>query len=156
MSLNEPNKGNKSWPWGIAVFYSVFVLALLGSWYFTTFHKPDLVETNYYQKSITYQQKIDAMENVKQLSAPPAISINPESKTLKIILPAEFKNKTVNGDIRFYRPSDSRLDFNRPFQPDSAGSQVISISGLAKGKWQIQLSWHDGKTHYFMEHMIIL
>ncbi|HED09871.1 MAG TPA: hypothetical protein ENJ10_04230 [Caldithrix abyssi] len=156
MSSNKKQGHNKKWPYGIAIFYGFFVLALLGAWYFSTFHKPDLVTSNYYEKSIRYQEKIDQVENALRLESEPKLVYNKDEGRFYIELPASFAGKPVSGILRFFRPSDSKLDFSVELKVDNSLKQVVDLPGIYQGKWKLQFSWDDGENKYFLEKIIVV
>ncbi|RMH65223.1 MAG: hypothetical protein D6677_03075 [Calditrichaeota bacterium] len=156
MNSKNNSSENKSWPWGIALFYTFFVLALLGAWYFSSLHKPDLVEKDYYRQSIRYQKTIDAINNTRALKEPPVIQYDTQQHNLLVKLPQTFQKKSVSGTLHFFRPSDSGLDFSKPFQPDSSGRMIVPIPQLYKGKWKVRLYWRADSTHYYFEKILVI
>ncbi len=156
MNSNNRKKKNKSWPYGIAIFYILFVLSLLGAWYFTTFHKPDLVARNYYEQSIRYQEKIDQMINAQNLETGPLLTYNKEEGRFYIELPPFFSGKPLSGTLRFFRPSDSRLDFSINLEMDDTLKQVVELPPMYQGKWKLLFSWDDGENKYYLEKTIVV
>ena len=156
MSSNKTKDHNKSWPYGIALFYGLFVLAMLGAWYFSTFHTPDMVEDNYYEQSIRYQEKIDQMNNARSLEKEPLLTFETARRRFIVKMPASFTGKSINGTILFFRPSDSKLDFRVDLSLDENLEQVVDLPNIYPGRWEVRLSWSDGNTRYYLEKIIVV
>ena len=55
------------------------------------------------------------------------------------------------GEIHFFCPSDSKLDFRIPIKADSEYQQFISTEQLKSGLWRIKVDWQAGGQPYFKE-----
>ncbi|MCU0451197.1 MAG: FixH family protein, partial [Bernardetiaceae bacterium] len=53
--------------------------------------------------------------------------------------------------LRFFRPSDARLDFEVPLAPDANFRQQVNTAKLAKGYWKAQLYFEQNGAAYFRE-----
>ncbi len=156
MNSNKTKETGRIWPYGIAIFYGLFVMALLGAWYFSTFHKPDMVTADYYEKSIRYQKQIDEMENARKLTREPTLNYNKQEGRFYIEMPPSFAGKNISGTLRFFRPSDSKLDFSIELKLNSSLKQVVEMPGIYPGKWKLQFNWKDGEKEYYLEKIIVV
>ena len=106
-----------------------------------------LVSDNYYEKSLSYQDEIDKQNRTNLLDD--QVKINFNGDVINILFPPEYLNKNISGEIYFYRPSNSLLDFKLPLDLNDEGNQLISVKRIAKGFWRIKLNWMmDGNTFY--------
>jgi FixH len=107
--------------------------------------KVDLVQADYYQKEIDYQQQIDRIQNSKTLNNLNIMTYLPSVHTLRIAFPSPV----TKGEVNFYRTSDKELDFKVPLSKQTLFE--YSTKKLQKGHWKIQSIWSDGAREYFVE-----
>jgi hypothetical protein len=138
------------WGTGILITIILFILAVVAFYIWSLNLDINLVEDNYYEKELAYQDKIDRIENTKSL--PGTISLNLSNEILTISFPDSLKMKNAEGHILFYRPSDPGKDFSVPLQVNDSSIQVIDARRLDKGRYVIKIDWMmDGKGYYFEE-----
>ncbi len=137
-----------NWGWGIAIFYSTFVLVFIVAVYASTFVKPDLVSNDYYRDEQAYQQIINKKNNTNRLAIQPSIKVI--NNKLQIIFPLE--QNTAKGNIILFRPSDASKDFSLPLSLNTSSEQEIDISNQAKGKWIIKIDWEYQSEKYYWEY----
>lgn len=110
----------------------------------------DLVSQDYYQKEIAYQKHINQVKATRQLAGQVRITQATAAGQLSLVFPAGSQ-AAVKGQIRFFRPSSASLDFTLPLQLNQDDQQHIRTEALAKGRWQVQLTWQRGGQDYFLE-----
>jgi hypothetical protein len=143
-----------NWGTGIFIVIALFILAVAAFLIYTSNQDIKLVENNYYEKELAYQDRIDKLINADSL--PWKIHVKQEPGIIIIQFPQLDTALTPAGTILFYRPSDPEKDFSVPLQLNDSSWQVIDIMGINKGKWVIKLDWHmGGKKYYFEEGLII-
>lgn len=135
------------WPAGIILGYLIFVSGTL-YFVFMSFNTDwDLVTENYYEKTLVYQQKLDAENNALSLQNPLRWELTSGAVTL--FYPVELLDAGMTGEITMYRPSDARLDFTLPVQFDERGVQIIALEQLRRGAWTMEVSWTSGDVAYY-------
>jgi hypothetical protein len=152
----SPNKSQPSW------WPKLIVAAFLGFAFFignmvrqAMRTDVDLVSQDYYQKEIAYQKHINQVKATRQLAGQVTIAQAAAAGQLSLVFPAGSR-AAVKGQVRFFRPSDARLDFTLPLQLNQDDHQHIRTEALAKGRWQVQLTWQRGGQNYFLEKDITL
>ncbi|ROL59344.1 hypothetical protein D9V86_10775 [Bacteroidetes/Chlorobi group bacterium ChocPot_Mid] len=143
-----------NWGWGIAVFYSAFVLFLIGNVVFSFFQRTDLVTENYYNDELAYQQTIHKAERAKRLEG--NLNIVQGASTIAIQFPEEVKGKKIEGSVLLYRPSDASADRKIRLNVNDNNFQVIDSRQLAKGLWVMKIDWFDGDSTYYNEEKITI
>ena len=141
-----------NWALGVTVFYGGFALFMLGFLVVSTFHKVDLVEENYYDKEIAYQQHIDKVRRAKALTQP--LEWKRGVNNLEFQFPKEFPS--VEGKIKLYRPSDSGRDVIVAIKTDAERRQEVSLAGLERGLWRMQIDWKSGSQTYYNDDIFYL
>lgn len=143
-----------NWGTGIFIVIVLFLLAVVAFFIYIKTLDINLVEDNYYEKELAYQQRIDKISNTTQL--PGKIIISQAPGTLILQFPETDSSWIATGIVLLYRPSDPKKDVILPLQLDNSLRQAIDISGLSKGKWIVKLEWKmGGKEYYFEEGLII-
>jgi hypothetical protein len=141
---------------GPFVAYGVFVLFVLGLVLFSSFQNHELVEGNPYGKGLFYQARIDQLEHTTQLDSGVVIEPHPATGTLTVRFPGIVIPREVSGGLRLMRPSNACLDRYWPLALDASGVQEISIAGLARGAWWIELDWKvDSVGYYYRTRLMI-
>jgi len=143
-----------NWGTGIFIVLTVFILAVIVFYLFITNLDINLVEDNYYEKELVYQEKIDKLENTSLL--PGKIKVSKEPGTLIIQFPALENGISPEGTVWFYRPSDPEKDFTLPLQLNDSLSQAFDITKLDKGRWLLKLDWKMGGKEYYFEESIFI
>lgn len=114
----------------------------------------DLVDNDYYQKSVNYQQHIEKVRNNAALAE--KIQLNQSADTLKITFPNLGNVEEYSGEIHFYSPVAEKRDLTLKVKPDSGFSQTINLKSLEKGRYQVKIDWSVGKVSYYQEEEIAL
>jgi hypothetical protein len=108
-----------------------------------------LVETDYYSTELRYQQVIDGSKRASQLSTPVQLVQVPEG--IQVKLPAEMKNKKLDGSIWFYCPYDQANDKKLSLNTDRDGVQFIPAASIKPGNYSVKISWNNNGTGYYSE-----
>lgn len=108
-----------------------------------------LVDTDYYEKGLAYDDDYKRKEQVKKDDAAPEISMT------KAYLLLSFKDK-AEGEIKLVRTADKRLDKKVSMHTDSLNAVKISLKGIEKGHWRLIITWRtDGKAYLNEQEIMI-
>ena len=143
-----------NWGVGIGIFFTCFVLFLVGNLIFSATQKVDLVSGDYYQKELAYQSQIDKQSRTKKL--PQQLKIIHGEATIALQFPDTLKGKAFGGEIIFFRPSNSKLDTKLPVKVNENNLQVIDIRGFQKGLWRMKIDWSADGISYYNEETIMM
>jgi hypothetical protein len=136
--------------WGVAIaaVYTTFATSTIGFVAFAISRPVDLVSSDYYARSLGHDDHLAAIARTRALGPTLQCTLSEEGRTLLLGLPREFA-QTASGTVHLYRPSNGRADRTAPLRLDARGSQQLSLDGLARGRWTLQLDWHvNGLTYY--------
>lgn len=118
------------------VFFGVcFMLFVMGMVFYMTQKKNELVDENYYEKGIRFQEELNKFNATEGKD----IDFRYTTSTAEIQFRIPHPSTAVK--IQLYRPSDSKLDQNMEITTDADGRAVLSTSAMAKGLWQVKLEW---------------
>lgn len=112
----------------------------------------DLVDKDYYQKSITYQQHIEKVGNTANLDVKIIFKLSED--TLKLTFPGLGDYQNITGKIHFYSPVEARRDYNLEVKTDTAFLQIINLKNLEKGRYQVKIDWKASEVSYYQEEEI--
>lgn len=114
----------------------------------------DLVDPNYYQKSVNYQQHIEEVKNTDKLVK--KIEFELSTDTLKLKFPELVNNTEYSGKIHFYSPIQEKRDLKLPVKIDATFAQNIILKDLERGRYQVKIDWTANKVSYYQEEEIIV
>ena len=143
-----------SWGTGIAIGIIVFVIISITMTVIFMTQDVSLVSDNYYEKSLSYQEEIDKQSRTNSLDD--QVKINFNGEIINILFPVEYLNNNISGEIYFYRPSDSKLDFKMPLDLNEEGNQMILVKDFEKGFWRVKLNWTMNGNGYYNEKAITI
>lgn len=142
-----------SWGTGIVIGIIVFIVISITMTVIFMTQDVSLVSDNYYEKSLSYQEEIDKQSRTKSLDE--QVKINFNGELITVLVPLDYINKDISGEIFFYRPSNPKLDFALPLQLVE-GSQIVPVERLEKGFWRIKLNWMMDGNGYYNERAITI
>lgn len=131
---------------GLAAFMSfIIVLAVI------MFNSKNdaLVDNDYYEKGINYNQVYNRKEQVTLDHARPDVTILPEYLSLT------FKQQS-SGTIRLMRTADKKMDRVFPFESNENLLVNIPAAGLHTGPWRLIIEWVSNGKSYLDEREIII
>lgn len=141
--------------WGTGIFIViVFIfLGVIGFFIFSANLDINLVEKNYYEKELVYEQRIARTRNTGNL--PEKIIIEALSDRIVLHFPDTVRNAGIKGTILFYRPSDESKDFTLPISLDDSLCQAVVKERIIPGKYTVKIDWEMAGTSYYQEEVLI-
>ena len=143
-----------SWPAGIIIAITSFVIFILSFVYKVTFlpeYDHHLVSEDYYKDELNYQQEIDKQN--KGIELKENITLVKTSKGLSINFPAEFDPTKITGTIYFQRLSNGKIDFEFPIQLETSHF-IVKDENLVVGRWDVKIVWFVNDTEYLYKEKI--
>jgi len=112
----------------------------------------DLVNEDYYQAELEYQNDIDKLNNAKTLDK--NLSWKKTDDGIIIEFPEDLDIKRITGKVFLYRPSNKHLDFETQISL-SNHNLLIPDKRLLDGRWNIKVYWQYKKTSYLFSKEIM-
>lgn len=137
----------------ITILYLSFVGLILTLVFMCFRQNVELVSKDYYAQEIKFQDKINAINNEKDLAGSINHSVN--GKEIALTIDSTLVSEDFEGTVTFFRPSDSSKDFQVKMNFTN-NEQVINGNELIHGTYKLQLSWVSNKTKYFKEEVIFI
>ena len=139
-----------NWGKSIALFYGLFVIAILSVVAFAFTQDVNIISEDYYQQEIAYESQITKIKNTESLVEKPSIFL--KGNYIQVVFPKPLSPK---GHILFFRPSDGSKDKRVPISLGANGTQQIDFSTEIAGLWKAKLNWVQGDKQYYQEFIIV-
>ncbi len=136
-----------NWGSGIAIFYSVFVLILVGFVVYASQQGVNMVDRSYYDQDMAYEEFRQKRNRGRKLAS----SIKLEVKDAgKLVIGFPQQMKVESGHIHLYRPANHFDD--KKINLQSGQNEIeVDISGLPGGIWLAKVDWVSDGQSYFIE-----
>ena len=149
-------KKDRAWGIGIAIFYSAFVVVVVGLVFFASLQRFDLVADNYYEDGIKYQSKLDQMKLAESAQYEPGVTYKRSAKQLELAFPAAIHADSISGRVVLFRPSNAALDRHWDLDLDNTGKQLLDLHDFRKGSWKVMIKWKAGAADLYTERSIFV
>ena len=143
-----------NWGHGIVMAAILFVCFISALVYRSLQEKVDFVTTGYYEKELVYQDHINSEKNALALAE--NLKMGYKGGNVQLAYPSGMPAGQLSGEIAFYRPDKSQLDFTVPVKCDDTHLQAISAKTMKKGMWKVMISWKYGTTPYYFEQKLFI
>lgn len=146
------------WPHAILAWFVVFSSAMAAWITFALRQNTELVSADYYEEEVRFQSQLDRLNRTAAVRGDVAVLYDAAQGQVTLRLPADHvvQRPSPSGRIRFYRPSDARLDFEVPLALAGPGEQRIDVSARRGGQWKVRVQWKAGGQDYFFEQIVVL
>lgn len=133
---------------GMALFMS-FIIGMV-VYMFKNHDNDALVEEDYYEKGINYDQEYAAKSNVLNDDAIPQVTVGQSQIVLKLKDAADYQ-------LTLMRPSAKKKDVNTSGKTvGDENSIIIETSNLDRGLWSLKIEWRsNGKDYLFTKDITI-
>jgi hypothetical protein len=137
------------WPYGIIGAFLLFAGGLATTVTIAVSHPEDLVNANYYENEVRFQERLDDTARAQKAGA--ALRYDAAARQMLIALPAAQLAQRPTGTLRLYRPDSPKQDRELPLEPHADGTQALNTATLAAGPWLLQAAWQAGGQAYYLE-----
>ena len=141
-----------NWGTGIVIAFVVMIGGMIFLVSIALRQDYDLVESDYYQKSVDYQKHIDEVKNTESLAE--KVTVDQTGDSLKLIFPALASVNDFSGEIHFYSPVEEKRDETVKLKLNNQFIQAIDLRNLKIGRYMVKLNWTANKKSYYQEQEI--
>jgi regulatory protein YycI of two-component signal transduction system YycFG len=140
-----------NWGKGITLFIIAFIATMLFMVYIAFKQSNEMIEDNYYDREVKYQEIIDAKKNLEPLMN--QFILADSSQFIWLQLPAAASRDIKNGQLRMIKMDRASADNTLKI---SQAETKIDKSAFLKGTYHIKLNWDsDGKTYFYEGDLMI-
>lgn len=134
-----------TWGHGVIVALLCFIIFICSLVFFAG-NMGEMVEDNYYEKTVVYQDEIDAANRANDLDAKPEIIHQANGFLIR------FPFKPESGKVLFLRLNNSELDVKQDLQLNNRNEQLIHEVDLTPGEYEVSIHWVEkGQTYLIKE-----
>ncbi len=139
-----------NWGTRIIIGMSSFMVFILGlGWFMVTSGQDGLVENDYYEKGLQYDEDYRLKQQVIKDNATPEISV------VQGLLSIQFRSAS-RGAVQLICLADKAMDRRLNFSTNSDNSVEMDADSLQKGAWRLKVKWESNGKHYLSEKEIVL
>ena len=122
-----------NWGTGIAMVYITFAVSMVGVVFASRKHDPGLVQKDYYELDLNYQDRLERKQHAAALTEKPEVSYDAGSHYITFTYQESIKK--ASGKTKIFSSATTRDDFTVSF---SDGAPLIKdASELASGRCHI-------------------
>ena len=143
-----------NWGHKLTIFIVVFLVVMLGMVFYASMQTNEMVDDNYYQKELEYQDVIDARQNLVDVS-----TNNLVGQTLLevvITLPPGTFESLESGNIELLRNDSKGKDVQLAIEPNGSNRRTIPKSSLLKGMYKARIKWKNGGKEFYKEESVFV
>ncbi len=152
----KTNKRTTKWVAGVVGLYGGFVLLIFVLVMVAARQDFQLVESDYYQKGLAHQERIEETARANSLGDQISVSYSSDDSSIVVHFPPVVNRDDLSGIITLYRPSNSHWDREIKIAVDSFYTQRIPADELIPGFWRIKVQWQVDGEKFFGESSFIL
>jgi hypothetical protein len=141
-----------NWGYKILIGFSTFVIAMLCMVGVAMKQSNEMIDDNYYDKELKYQDKIDASNNLSAVAE--KLSITDSGDVVVLQLPLATIGNNTTGTIECIRSAAQNKDVKMRLQVDATGKQVLPKTLFINGVYQLRLDWITNGTSYFHQQVL--
>ncbi|MCF7764754.1 MAG: FixH family protein [Verrucomicrobia bacterium] len=154
--MNPKRTTPNPWPIALIAFFILFIGATAGLVLFSTFHRMELVDADYYEHEINHQSQMERVSRTRQRHAQVQVDYQPDQHSIQLGFPSSHVDRGAVGTIHLYRPSAARLDRTLPIKYNAQGKQLLDTEGLRPGLWRIRILWTSNQEEYFDDQRLLI
>lgn len=144
-----------NWGYKILLVIIAFIVGMLSMVYIASKQTNEMIDKDYYEKELKYQNLINAAQNLNNLNVKKDSILFVENKMLKLKLPTNTFENFKSGNLELLRLDDIKKDKNIELNPIN-GNQDISMNELFTGNYKIRLFWENASTQYYIEKTLFI
>lgn len=144
-----------SWPTGIIIALSAFIIFILSFVFKATFlpeYDHHLVSDDYYKDEMNYQLEINKLNKAASLKED--VTLTKVAEGLLIKFPVEFDPEKIAGTISFQRPSNDKIDFQLPIKLTTTDYLILD-DNLVQGIWNVKIEWTSNSNTYLFKEKLM-
>jgi hypothetical protein len=139
-----------SWGTSITIIYTAFALATLGFVGFAMTQRVDLVSADYYGEALQHDQMQRARAVAHQRDI--AVYVTRGRIWLSNMTPAD----SGTADLSFKRAQDPAMDRTYRASLSTLASDGVSMRQLEHGRWDVRVTWNQGREAFQIDTVIVL
>ncbi len=133
-----------TWLHGIMIALGCFMI-FISSLLFFAGSMGEMVEDNYYDKTVHYQDDINAAKRTNDLAQKPELIQQTNGYLIR------FHQEPQSGEVLFLRSNNSEEDVLQPINLNSRNEQLIHATKLKDGEYEVSMRWKENGEDYLLK-----
>lgn len=138
-----------SWRYKVVIILALFLISMTTMVYISMQQTNDMVDANYYERELKYQQIINAKNNFSKLSD--TVTIYSNHQYVELNFPEESTTRLDSGKIEFIRLSNSKHDVVVQMKADNGRRYQLPATSFSKGWYKVRMEWSNNNEPYYNE-----
>ncbi len=136
-----------TWAHGLMVALGSFMI-FISSLVFFAGNMGEMVEDNYYEKTVHYQDDIDAVKRTQSLNQKPELISQANGYLIR------FHEQPETGEVWFLRSNNSEEDIKQPLKLNARKEQLLHAADLNDGEYEVSLRWKQNGENYLIKQTV--
>lgn len=136
-----------TWGHGIMVALGCFMIFIMSLIFFAG-DMGEMVTEDYYEKTINYQDDIDAVNRANALPVIPQITQQANGFMIR------FGEAVQSGEVLFLRSENSKKDIVKPLKLNAKNEMLIHSVDLINGEYEVSLRWKQNNEDYLVKERV--
>lgn len=133
-----------TWLHGLMIALGCFII-FISSLVFFAGNMGEMVEDNYYDKTVHYQDDINAAKRTNNLAQKPELIQQANGYLIR------FYQEPQSGEIHFLRSNNSEEDVLQPLDLNSRKEQLVHATKLKDGEYEVSIRWKQNGEDYLLK-----
>ena len=136
-----------TWAHGLMIALGSFMIFITSLVFFAG-NMGEMVEENYYEKTVHFQDDIDAAKRANSLEQKPEIIQQANGFLIR------FYDQPESGEIWFLRSNNSDEDVKQPLKLNSRKEQLVHSLDLKNGEYEVSIRWKQNGESYLYKQKV--
>ena len=143
-----------NWGYRIVVAFGLGVAFILFLVWKTMQVDIEMVESNYYEKEMAFNGKLQATANANAL--PTKVSVVKQDQQILLKIDSTTAAAITNAEVHFYNPASEKSDRKLNLAASNNGVYVFPVAQFNKGKYIAKISFTSAGKNYYTEEVIFI
>lgn len=114
----------------------------------------EMVESNYYEKEMAFNGKLEATANAKALTT--KITVENQGQQILLTIDSTIAAAITKAEVHFYNPASEKSDKKLSIQSSTNGFYYFPAASFNKGKYIAKISFTSAGKNYYAEEVIFI
>lgn len=143
-----------NWGYRIVVAFGLGVAFILFLVWKTMQVDIEMVESNYYEKEMAFNGKLQATANANAL--PTKVSVVKQDQQIFLKIDSTTAAAITTAEVHFYNPASEKSDKKLNIAASNNGVYVFPVAQFNKGKYIAKISFTSAGKNYYAEEVIFI
>jgi nitrogen fixation protein FixH len=143
-----------NWGYRIVVAFGLGVSFILFLVWKTMQVDIEMVESNYYEKEMAFNGKMQATANAKALNT--QIAVQQQGQEIVLKIDSTTAATITEAEVHFYNPASEKSDKKITIKAANNGLYFFPVASFTKGKYIAKISFTSASKNYYAEEVIFI